>query len=519
MSFFIRSARLGAWSPLARAMGGSSFVAPTAGLWNRCGRLYANDSARLKMLRNIGISAHIDSGKTTLTERILFYTGKISEIHEVRGKDGVGAKMDSMELEREKGITIKSAATFSTYKKHHINIIDTPGHVDFTIEVERALRVLDGAILVVCAVGGVQSQTMTVDRQMKRYQVPRIAFINKLDRAGSDPMKVVEELTQKLQQNFVLIQLPIGLEEFHLGVVDLISMKAQLNEGEFGETVREAEIPEEMLQAAQEKRLEMLTALADYEDEIAMGMMEENYNPPIDVLKRALRRAVVQRKLIPVMMGSAYKNKGVQQLLDGVLDYLPEPSEVENHAISVQTQERIPLEPDNEKPVVALAFKLEESRFGQLTYMRVYQGTLRKGDSIYNVNLKQRMKVPRLIRMHSDEMEDISEIKAGEICAMFGVDCFSGDTFTDGNLQCTMTSMHVPEPVISLSIRPEKKADANFTKALIRFQKEDPTFRVHFEAESNETLISGMGELHLDIYIERIRREYRSEERRVGKEC
>jgi len=513
MSFLGRSVRAGGISSLfqrslftpsfaPRSFGAAAAFAPLS-------RPYVTDVDRLRLLRNIGISAHIDSGKTTLTERILFYSGRINEIHEVRGKDGVGAKMDSMELEREKGITIKSAATFIHYKKHHINIIDTPGHVDFTIEVERALRVLDGAILVVCAVGGVQSQTMTVDRQMKRYRVPRIAFINKLDRAGSDPMKVVEELQQKLQQNFVLTQLPVGLEEFHQGVVDLVSMKAQLNEGEFGELIREAEIPPEMMDLAKEKRAELLTKLADLNDEIAMGLMEdESYNPPTELVKKVLRGAVVGRKLIPVMMGSAYKNKGVQQLMDGVLDYLPDPHQVENHAIDVMTQEQVPIVSDAEKPVVALAFKLEESRFGQLTYMRVYQGTLRKGDTIFNVNLKQRMKVPRLIRMHSDEMEDVNEIQAGEICAMFGVDCYSGDTFTDGNLLCTMTSMHVPEPVIALSIKPEKKSDANFTKALTRFQKEDPTFRVNFDPESNETLISGMGELHLDIYIERIRREY-----------
>merc|ERR1712137_510632 len=421
-----------------------------------------------------------------------------------------------MEQEQERGITITSAATTcfwsgmeQQFDQHRINIIDTPGHVDFTIEVERALRVLDGAILVVCAVGGVQSQTMTVDRQMKRYRVPRIAFINKLDRAGSDPMKVVEELQQKLQQNFVLTQLPVGLEEFHLGVVDLVSMKALLNEGDHGETIREAEIPPEMLTQAKEKRLELLTKLADLNDEIAMGLMEdENYNPPTELVKKVLRQAVVGRKLIPVMMGSAYKNKGVQQLMDGVLDYLPDPSQVNNYALDVHTQEKVPVISDSTKPVVALAFKLEESRFGQLTYMRIYQGSLKRGDTILNVNLKQKMKVPRLIRMHSDEMEDINEIQAGEICAMFGVDCYSGDTFTDGNLLCTMTSMHVPEPVISLSIKPEKKSDANFTKALTRFQKEDPTFRVTFDPEANETLISGMGELHLDIYIERIKREY-----------
>mmetsp|Transcript_38128 Transcript_38128/g.65375 ORF Transcript_38128/g.65375 Transcript_38128/m.65375 type:complete len:752 (-) Transcript_38128:39-2294(-) len=507
MSFLLSRSRVGLGNLFQRSF--QQYSNPFTAYSKFGFRGYSTDAERLKVLRNIGISAHIDSGKTTLTERILFYTGRISQIHEVRGKDGVGAKMDSMELEREKGITIKSAATFSSYKNHHINIIDTPGHVDFTIEVERALRVLDGAVLVVCSVGGVQSQTMTVDRQMKRYKVPRIVFINKLDRAGADPLKVTEELSEKLQQDFHLIQLPIGLEEFHAGVVDLVSMKALLNEGEFGEKVREADIPEEMLEQAKEKRSELLTKLADFNDEIGMGLMEdENYDPPTELVRKALRDAVIARRIIPVMMGSAYKNKGVQQLLDGVLAYLPNPTEVHNEAIDVHTQEKVPIKSNSDLPVVALAFKLEENKYGQLTYMRVYQGTLRRGDTIFNVNLKQRMKVPRLIRMHSDEMEDVQEIGAGEICAMFGVDCYSGDTFTDGNLLCTMTSMHVPEPVISLSIKPEKKSDANFTKALTRFQKEDPTFRVTFDPEANETLISGMGELHLDIYIERIKREY-----------
>jgi len=460
-------------------------------------------------MRNIGISAHIDSGKTTLTERILFYTGRINEIHEVRGKDGVGAKMDSMDLEREKGITIQSAATYVKWKDHNINVIDTPGHVDFTVEVERALRVLDGAILVICSVGGVQSQTMTVDRQMKRYNVPRLVFINKLDRAGADPLKIVEELRKKLGSNFIAVQLPIGLEGFHAGVVDLIGNRALLNQGDYGEKIVEAEIPADMAELAKQKRTELIHILADYEDEIGMGLLEdENYEPPVDVLKRALRKATIARDVIPVFMGTAYKNRGVQQLLDGVLDYLPNPAQVTNKALSTGTEEPILLKSASNNPLVALAFKLEESRYGQLTYMRVYQGSLKRGDQIINVNQKQKLKVPRLVRMHSNEMEEINEVGAGEICAMFGVDCFSGDTFTDGKLECTLTSMHVPEPVISLSIKPEKKQDPKFFKALARFQKEDPTFRVTFVEESDETIISGMGELHLEIYIERIRREY-----------
>ena len=468
-------------------------------------------SIGLDRVRNIGISAHIDSGKTTLSERILFYTGRIHAIHEVRGKDGVGAKMDSMDLEREKGITIQSAATYCQWKDCHINLIDTPGHVDFTIEVERALRVLDGAILVLCGVAGVQSQSITVDRQMRRYNVPRLAFINKLDRAGANPVRVTDQLRDKLRLNACMVQLPIGLEDQHIGVVDLVRMKAYFNEGENGEEIREADIPGDMLEAAKKARQDLVARLADINDSIAEKfLMEQEVNAT--ELTAAIRKGTIELRFVPVFMGSAFKNKGVQILLDGVTNYLPAPNEVKNEALDqLKDEEKVVLPCDPTKPLVMLAFKLEDGRYGQLTYMRVYSGKIKKGDFIINMANKRKVKVPRLVRMHSDEMEDIEEASAGHIVAMFGVDCSSGDTFTDGEVEMTMTSMHVPDAVISLAIAPKTQGDTNFSKALNKFTKEDPTFRVHRDEESGETIISGMGELHLEIYVERMKREFNCE--------
>ncbi|GAA5835311.1 hypothetical protein JCM11251_006677 [Rhodosporidiobolus azoricus] len=483
------------------------------------------DLQRLGRMRNVGISAHIDSGKTTLTERILFYTGRVSAIHEVRGRDGVGAKMDSMELEREKGITIQSAATFADWDvkgsaeperdgKYSINIIDTPGHVDFTIEVERALRVLDGAVLVLCSVSGVQSQTITVDRQMRRYNVPRLSFINKMDRAGANPERVLGQLRQKLRMRAAMVQLPMGAEADFAGVIDVVRMKAVYNEGEKGIDVRTDEIPAQFLEAAQAKRAELVETLAEVDDAIADAWLDEREIKP-EELVAAIRRQTIALQFTPVFMGSALANKSVQQVLDGVCLYLPTPKEAPAHALSVEAPNDPPqsLSPTSNAPLVSLAFKLEEGRYGQLTYIRVYQGTLKKGATITNVRTGKRVKVPRLVRMHSDEMEDVDSIGAGEICAMFGVECSSGDTFSDqsGGGGYTMTSMFVPEPVISLAIRPKGQETPNFSRALNRFQKEDPTFRVHVDSESQETIISGMGELHLDIYVERMRREYNVE--------
>jgi elongation factor G len=468
-------------------------------------------SSELSKLRNIGISAHIDSGKTTLTERILFYTKRIHAIHDVKGKDGVGAKMDSMDLERERGITIQSAATHCVWAGHHINIIDTPGHVDFTIEVERALRVLDGAILVLCAVAGVQSQSLTVDRQMRRYGVPRIAFVNKCDRAGANPLRVKDQLREKLNLNPVLLQLPIGLEDKFEGVVDLVKMRAFRFEGANGERILEGDIPAEMAADAAQAREEMLDALSMFSDELTEAILEERVTPA--VVQAAVRKATINLQIAPVMMGSAYKNKAVQLLLDGVAAYLPNPAEVTNSGVDLdRDEEKVTLASDPDKPLVMLAFKLEDGRYGQLSYLRVYQGTLAKGREITNTRTGKRHKVGRLVRMHADEMEDIDTAAAGDIVAMFGIDCNSGDTFTDGTLNVAMTSMYVPDPVISLSVNPkDNKSQNNMSKALRRFTKEDPTFRVGADPESGETIISGMGELHLDVYIERMRREYSAE--------
>ncbi len=473
-------------------------------------------SVDLSRMRNIGISAHIDSGKTTLTERILFYTARIHAIHDVRGKDGVGAKMDSMELERERGITIQSAATHVTWKDHHINIIDTPGHVDFTVEVERALRVLDGAVLVLCGVAGVQSQSLTVDRQMKRYKVPRLAFVNKCDRSGANPFKVTQQLRDKLSHNAVMMQIPIGLENDHRGIVDLVTMKAFVFEGENGENIVETLIPADLQAQADEYREIMLDAVSMFDDELMEAMLEETVTPAL--INRVVRKATIAQDMTPVFMGSAYKNRGVQKLLDGVLEYLPAPPDVENVAIELNKDEEevgqhvVPS--DSDKPLIALAFKLEDGRYGQLTYLRIYQGTLRRDDFVVNKRNRKRLKVGRIVRMHSDDMEDIQEAAAGDIVAMFGVDCYSGDTFVsaDKPLPYVMSSMHVPDSVIHVSITPvDNKAQTNMSKALQRFTKEDPTFRVGVDEESGETIISGMGELHLEVYIERMKREYQAE--------
>ncbi|KAF6811774.1 elongation factor g 1 [Colletotrichum sojae] len=482
-------------------------------------KMSPEEALRLSRVRNIGIAAHIDSGKTTCTERVLFYSGRIKAIHEVRGKDSVGAKMDSMDLEREKGITIQSAATFADWKKtengkeetYHINIIDTPGHIDFTIEVERALRVLDGAVMILCAVSGVQSQTITVDRQMKRYNVPRISFVNKMDRMGANPWKAVEQINKKLKIPAAAIQVPIGAENEFQGVIDIIEKKAYYFEGPRGTVVRCTDkLPHGYNDIVEEKRQELIEKLADVDDEMAELFLDEQ-TPTIPQIKAAIRRSTIALKFSPVMMGSALADKGIQTVLDAVCDYLPNPSEVENKALDKKRDEaEVKLVPYNSLPFVGLAFKLEENNYGQLTYIRVYQGKLRKGSYLFNSRTDKKVRIPRIVRMHSNEMEDVSEIGAGEICAVFGVDCASGDTFTDGNLPYTMSSMFVPDAVMSLSIKPKRTSDAdNFSKAMNRFQREDPTFRLHVDEESEETIISGMGELHLEIYVERLRREYK----------
>jgi len=433
----------------------------------------------LTKVRNIGISAHIDSGKTTLTERILYYTKRIH--------------------------------AFCTWKDHFINIIDTPGHVDFTIEVERALRVLDGAILVLCGVGGVQSQSITVDRQMRRYKVPRIAFVNKCDRSGANPFRVVNQLRDKLNHNAVAMQIPIGLEANFEGIVDLISMKAMYFDDSQGENIRIEKIPDDLLEQAEIKREEMLDAVSLFCDELTEAIIEERVTE--DLIIMAIRKGTLSLKLTPVFIGSAYKNKGVRPLLDAACRYLPNPEDIQNEAMDLSNGgENVILYPDSSKPLVALAFKLEEGRYGQLTYVRVYQGILRKGDIIVNARNGKKVRVGRLTRMHADQMEEITESDSGDIVALFGIDCASGDTFTSEGINYSMTSMHVPEPVIKLKIAPvDNKSQVNMSKALNRFTKEDPTFRSYTDHETDETIICGMGELHLDVYVERIRREYKAE--------
>ncbi|XP_052854644.1 elongation factor G, mitochondrial [Drosophila gunungcola] len=468
----------------------------------------------IEKIRNIGISAHIDSGKTTLTERILFYTGRIAEMHEVRGKDNVGATMDSMELERQRGITIQSAATYTLWKDTNINIIDTPGHVDFTVEVERALRVLDGAVLVLCAVGGVQSQTLTVNRQMKRYNVPCLAFINKLDRLGSNPYRVLSQMRSKMNHNAAFIQLPIGVESNCKGIVDLVRERAIYFEGEHGMNLRLDEIPQDMRVESEERRQELIEHLSNADESFGELFLEEKPFTEDDI-KAALRRTCINRTFTPVLVGTALKNKGVQPLLDAVLDYLPNPGEVENLGFiekEGQEPEKIVLNParDGKDSFVGLAFKLEAGRFGQLTYLRCYQGVLRKGDNIFNARTNKKVRIARLVRLHSNQMEDVNEVYAGDIFALFGVDCASGDTFTTNpkdNL--AMESIFVPEPVVSMAIKPNNTKDRdNFSKAIARFTKEDPTFHFFFDNDVKETLVSGMGELHLEIYAQRMEREY-----------
>jgi len=475
--------------------------------------------------RNIGISAHIDSGKTTLTERILFYCDKIHKIEDVRG-GGAGATMDHMELEKEKGITITSAATTVHWKgidekgitfadgidkDCRINIIDTPGHVDFTVEVERSLRVLDGAILVLCSVAGVQSQSITVDRQMKRYSVPRMAFLNKMDRMGANPHKGVAALREKLYHNAVLMQLPIGAEENFNGVVDLITRRAFYFDGENGEKVREEAPPADMADDIEAYREKLLDAASNFDDNLVEKILEGGEITDAEI-HNAVKIGTQTLKLTPVFMGSAFKNKGVQLLLNAVSRYLPSPIVCKKPvAIDNDTKEKIELIPDNSKPLVCMAFKITDEQFGQLTYTRIYQGTLNKGDTIINTRTKKRVRVGRLVRMNANDRENIETVGSGDIIAIIGIDCASGDTFVGDDKwdHISCEGMHVPAAVIELSISvKDKDQQTRLSKGLSRFMKEDPTFHVYTDEESAETRIAGMGELHLEIYVERLKREY-----------
>lgn len=482
-------------------------------------------------IRNIGIAAHIDSGKTTVSERLLFYSGKIAEIHEVKGKDKVGATMDHMELERERGITIQSAATSFSWKDHDFNLIDTPGHVDFTVEVERSLRVLDGAVLVVCASGGIQSQTMTVHRQMKRYDIPTIAFINKLDRLGADPVRCRDGIRDKLGRPSAFLQLPIGLENKCKGVIDLIEQRAVYFDGDSGETVRYAPVPDDQKALTEEYRQDLIESLADLDEEIGeLFLMEEE--PTVQQINDAIRRQTIALTFTPIMMGTALKNKGVQELMDATIKYLPDPSEVINLANVTDiknseeggdadvTKQR--MDPSIEKevlekiPGVGLAFKLDTTPYGQLTYIRMYQGKFSRGDSIINTRTGQKHKVTKMVKMHSDKIDPTEKLVAGDIAGFFGIDCASGDTFVHqtalkGGKTMSMESIFVPNPVVSLSIEPKGNDTASgqrFRKALERFAKEDPTFVVNKDEDTDEMTISGMGELHLEVYAQRMEREY-----------
>jgi len=466
---------------------------------------------KVRKIRNIGISAHIDSGKTTLSERILYYAGRIHRMQEVRGNDG-GATMDFMDLERERGITITSAATQVAWQDMSINIIDTPGHVDFTVEVERSLRVLDGAIMVLCAVGGVQSQSVTVDQQMKRYRVPRIAFINKMDRVGADPERVCQDMREKLGLNIVPIQLNMGVGDDFCGVIDLVGMEAITFEGDDGDKVVRGAVPEKYADRANEARGSMLEALSMFNDDM-MGKLLEEEAVDIDMIKSTIREATINRDIVPVMMGSAVKNKGVQPLMDGVCDYLPSPVDRANFARDHNNEgTEVPLSIDPSAGLVAMAFKIADETFGQLSYVRVYQGTMAKGGQYYNSRTGRKFRVGRIVRMHANDREDVADAGPGDIVALVAVDCASGDTFCGDGVNYSLESIFIADPVISLSIKPCSSKDQDrMAKALNRFMKEDPTFRVSSDPETSETVIAGMGELHLDVYIERMRREFKTE--------
>jgi elongation factor G len=465
----------------------------------------------LTKVRNFGISAHIDSGKTTLSERILFYSGRIYKMGEVKGS-GDGAVMDHMELEKERGITITSAATHLDWDGHTMNLIDTPGHVDFTIEVERSLRVLDGAILVLCAVGGVQSQSMTVDRQMKRYKIPRLAFINKMDRTGARPFSIVDDVKSKLGVDACLMQYPMGAGETFVGMIDLIRLKAYYFDGPKGEDVREEPVPAEYEAEVKKYRHHMLETLAMYSDELMELLLQEE-EPSEELIYKVATAAVQQQGFTPVFVGSAYKNKGVQPLLDAIVRYLPNPLQRELKAKNwSKPDETVPLVSDPTKPFVGMAFKLVEDQHGQLTFMRVYQGKVSKGDMVYNQRTSRKERFSRIVKMHADKREEVDTAEAGDIVAIMGIDCASGDTFAGDTKYCTLESMFVPAPVIKVAVSPVSRADADkMSKALQRFRKEDPTFNVFNDEETSETIIAGMGELHLEIYVERIKREYKVE--------
>lgn len=468
----------------------------------------------LERVRNIGIAAHIDAGKTTTTERILFYTGiayKMGEVH-----DGA-ATMDWMQQEQERGITITAAAISTSWKDHKVNIIDTPGHVDFTIEVERSMRVLDGVIAVFCSVGGVQPQSETVWRQANRYNVPRVAFVNKMDRTGANFFKVYEQIKERLQANAVPIQIPIGSEAEFEGIVDLVRMKAVIYKDDLGKDIEEIDIPDELLPQAQEYRTKLIESVAEVDEALLEKfMMEEEFDEA--EIKAAIRQGTIDGSIMPMLCGSAFKNKGVQVLLDAVVDYLPAPTEVPPITGELPNGEEAVRHSDDDQPFAALAFKIATDKFGRLTFVRVYSGILAKGSYVYNSTKQKKERISRLVVLKSNDRIEVDELRAGDLGAIVGLKVAStGDTLCDDKNPIILESLYVPEPVISVAVEPQTKSDVEkLSKALQALSDEDPTFKVSTNPETNQTVIAGMGELHLEILVDRMLREF-NVEATVGK--
>ncbi|NMF83875.1 elongation factor G [Nodosilinea sp. P-1105] len=463
----------------------------------------------LQKVRNIGIAAHIDAGKTTTTERILFYSGIVHKIGEVH--DGT-AVTDWMAQERERGITITAAAISTNWREHQINIIDTPGHVDFTIEVERSMRVLDGVIAVFCSVGGVQPQSETVWRQANRYSVPRIAFVNKMDRTGANFFKVYDQLRDRLGANAVAVQIPIGAEADFQGVVDLVSMRARIYHDDLGQNMEDTDIPADVLEMAQEYRTKLVEAVAETSDALMEKYLEgEDFLP--EEIVAALRQGTIKGKIVPMLCGSAFKNRGVQLLLDAVVDYLPSPIEVPPIQGLLPDGETAARAADDDVPLAALAFKIMADPYGRLTFLRVYSGVLKKGSYIYNATKDKKERISRLIVLKADDRIEVDELRAGDLGAAIGLkDTFTGDTICDPDEPIILESLYIPEPVISVAVEPKTKQDMDkLSKALQSLSEEDPTFRVSTDPETNQTVIAGMGELHLDILVDRMLREFKVE--------
>ncbi|PLZ76088.1 elongation factor G, partial [Fischerella thermalis] len=463
----------------------------------------------LEKVRNIGIAAHIDAGKTTTTERILFYSGIIHKIGEVHEGTAV---TDWMDQERERGITITAAAISTSWRDHQINIIDTPGHVDFTIEVERSMRVLDGVITVLCSVGGVQPQTETVWRQADRYKVPRIVFVNKMDRTGANFYKVYEQVRDRLRANAIPIQLPIGSESDFLGLVDLVKMRAYIYTNDQGTDIKEEDVPADMQELVEEYRTKLIEAVAETDDDL-MTKYFEGEELTEEEIRTALRKGTIAGTIVPMLCGSAFKNKGVQLLLDAVVDYLPAPPDVPAIQGTLPNGETVERHADDNEPLAALAFKIMADPYGRLTFVRVYSGVLKKGSYVLNATKNKKERISRLVVLKADERIDVDELRAGDLGAALGLkETLTGDTLTDENSPVILESLFIPEPVISVAVEPKTKNDMDkLSKALQSLSEEDPTFRVNVDPETNQTVIAGMGELHLEILVDRMLREFKVE--------